>query len=373
MAAGSSWLLTLPPVTGTTSLQQQTMMRPAGCSQRQTASRTRAVQTLGQLSADLESSIDATFGNCLVQSDLQLGRQTVGKVRDMYSLDEHLLIVTTDRQSAFDRLLASVPYKGQVLNQTSCWWMHQTRHIVPNALTAEPHPNAVIMQQCKVFPVEFVVRGFITGSTSTSLWTHYKSGSRSYCGNEFPDGLRKNDRLQENVITPTTKAADHDEPISPQDIVGQGLMSQEDVDQTFEAALGLFNFGQEEAKKRDLLLVDTKYEFGKAPDGTIRLVDEIHTPDSSRYWLASSYEQRHALHEEPESIDKEFLRLWFRDNCDPYHDKVLPEAPKELVVELARRYITLYQMITGKTFEASPVTADTNAEIRSSIVKHLGL
>ncbi|KAK9836421.1 hypothetical protein WJX74_000107 [Apatococcus lobatus] len=333
----------------------------------------RAVQTLGNLSPEIESAIEAGYGSCLVQSDLGLGKQTVGKVRDMYSLDEHLVIVTTDRQSAFDRLLAAVPYKGQVLNQTSCWWMHRTQHIVPNALTAEPHPNAVVMQRCQVFPVEFVVRGFITGSTSTSLWTHYKDGARSYCGNTFPDGLRKNDRLESNVVTPTTKAADHDEPISPAGIVERGLMSQAELEETMRAALKLFSFGQQEAAQRGLLLVDTKYEFGKSPDGTMTLVDEIHTPDSSRYWLASSYEGRHAHHEEPESIDKEFLRLWFRDNCDPYNDDVLPEAPKELVIELARRYITLFQMITGEPFQASVITADTDAQIAARVVETLRL
>ncbi|KAK9865883.1 hypothetical protein WJX84_009219 [Apatococcus fuscideae] len=301
----------------------------------------RAVQTLGNLSPEIESAIEAGYGSCLVQSDLGLGKQTVGKVRDMYSLDEHLVIVTTDRQSAFDRLLAAVPYKGQ---------------------------------RCQVFPVEFVVRGFITGSTSTSLWTHYKDGARSYCGNTFPDGLRKMiGKLESNVVTPTTKAADHDEPISPAGIVERGLMSQAELEETMRAALKLFSFGQQEAAQRGLLLVDTKYEFGKSPDGTMTLVDEIHTPDSSRYWLASSYEGRHAHHEEPESIDKEFLRLWFRDNCDPYNDDVLPEAPKELVIELARRYITLFQMITGEPFQASVITADTDAQIAARVVETLRL
>jgi phosphoribosylaminoimidazole-succinocarboxamide synthase len=164
------------------------------------------------------------------------------------------------------------------------------------------------------------------GSTDTSLWTHYKNGAREYCGNSFPDGMRKNQRLAQNVITPTTKAEDHDEPITPADIVGRGLMSQQDWDAASAAALRLFAFGQEQAARRGLLLVDTKYEFGRDAEGNILLIDEIHTPDSSRYWLAGSYEQRHAAGQEPQNIDKEFLRLWFRANCDPYNDEVRREA-----------------------------------------------
>ncbi|EIE20476.1 hypothetical protein COCSUDRAFT_37771 [Coccomyxa subellipsoidea C-169] len=296
-----------------------------------------------------------------------------GKVRDTYGVadSDKLVIVTTDRQSAFDRLLASIPFKGQVLNLTSAWWMQQTQHLAANALLDVPDPNVSIMQRCTVFTVEFVVRGFLTGSTDTSLWTHYKAGEREYCGNTFPDGLKKNDRLAVNVVTPTTKAADHDVPISPAEIVVQGLMSQEDWDTVSNTALALFEFGQEEAAKRGLLLVDTKYEFGKDASGTIRLVDEIHTPDSSRYWLADTYEARHAAGEEPQNIDKEFLRLWFRENCDPYNDKVLPEAPAELVKELSRRYILLYEKITGQCFEIPPLGTDPKHRMAENVRKSL--
>ncbi|KAK9824220.1 hypothetical protein WJX72_008624 [[Myrmecia] bisecta] len=313
------------------------------------------IDSVGEVSEAVERAIQAAQGACLTETDLGIGQRTVGKVRDTYDVDDKLVIVTTDRQSAFDRLLASVPYKGQVLNQTSAWWMLNTAHIVCNALLSIPDPNVAIMKKCSVFPVEFVVRGFMTGSTDTSLWTHYAAGERSYCGNDFPDNMRKNDRLAQNVITPTTKSATHDVPISASEIVQQGLMSQQDWEEMSAAALALFNFGQEEAAKRGLLLVDTKYEFGKDADGNILLIDEIHTPDSSRYWLADSYAARHAAGQEPQNIDKEFLRLWFRAHCDPYKDKVLPEAPQELVAELSRRYIVLYQMITGEDFEpASP-------------------
>lgn len=249
--------------------------------------------------------------------------------------------------------------------------MSATSHMVPNALISTPHPNVSIMKNCNVFPVEFVVRGFMTGSTDTSLWTHYKAGEREYCGNFFPDGMRKNDRLTHNVITPTTKAKDHDEPIAPGDIIARGLMSKEHWEAASSAALSLFEFGQKEAAKRGLLLVDTKYEFGVNPeDGSIMLVDEIHTPDSSRYWLAETYEERHEAGLEPQNIDKEFLRLWFRANCDPYKDDVLPDAPAELVAELSRRYITLYEMITGERF--IPETRDMASDVVTGLKEVVG-
>lgn len=292
-------------------------------------------------------------------------------MRDTYDLGDRLVIVTTDRQSAFDRLLASVPFKGQVLNQTSAWWMQRTQHIVPNALLATPDPNACVMRKCAVFPVEFVCRGFMTGSTDTSLWTHYAAGERSYCGNDFPDGMRKNDRLAANVITPTTKAESHDAPITPAEIVAQGLMSAAHWEAASAAALALFAFGQEEAARRGLLLVDTKYEFGLDPEGRIVLVDEIHTPDSSRYWVAGTYAARHAAGQEPQNIDKEFLRLWFRANCDPYNDAVLPAAPAELVEELSRRYVLLYETITGEAFVPAPPAPPPARRIAANVAAAL--
>lgn len=207
------------------------------------------------------------------------------------------------------------------------------------------------MRRCDVFPVEFVVRGYATGSTDTSLWTHYAAGVREYCGHALPEGLKKNDRLPRNLVTPTTKSETHDEPVSGEEAVSRGLLSRRDWEAASSAALALFARGQSIAARRGLILVDTKYEFGRDPEtGRVVLVDEIHTPDSSRYWLANSYEQRHAAGLEPESVDKEFLRLWFRQNCDPYNDAVLPEAPWELVRELSRRYVYLYETITGEAF-----------------------
>ncbi len=297
------------------------------------------------------TEITAALPYCLTETFFNFGTKYKGKVRDTYDLGDKLILVTTDRQSAFDRLLASVPYKGQVLNLTSVWWFNNTEHIVPNHLIAVPDPNVVIAKKCTVFPIEFVVRGYISGTTSTSLWTQYQKGNRTYCGLSFPDGLKKNQKLEVPVLTPTTKEVEHDRPISPKDIVSEGWMTQADWDEASDYALKLFKHGMEVAAQHGLILVDTKYEFGRDQDGRIVLVDEIHTPDSSRYWLSESYQERFDAGKEPENIDKEFLRLWFVDHCDPYNDKTLPEAPKDLIVTLASRYIQLYEMITHEQFK----------------------
>lgn len=304
----------------------------------------------------LMNAIKASLSSCLSETHLHLtvpGLQskTRGKVRDIYDGGDYLVLVTTDRQSAFDRVLASIPFKGQVLNETSLWWFSKTQHIIPNAVVSSPDRNVTIAKKCVVFPVEFVVRGYVTGSTDTSLWTVYQKGIRNYCGNVLPDDLVKNQMLPANILTPTTKDVDHDVPITPKEIVQRGLMTQADYDKASGAALKLFEYGQCIALEHGLILVDTKYEFGKGSDGSIVLIDEVHTPDSSRYWIADSYEERFRDGLEPENIDKEFLRLWFRDHCNPYEDEVLPEAPEELVSELAWRYILLYETITKSKFE----------------------
>eukprot|EP00276_Gloeochaete_wittrockiana_P001145 CAMPEP_0184672396 /NCGR_PEP_ID=MMETSP0308-20130426/86075_1 /TAXON_ID=38269 /ORGANISM="Gloeochaete witrockiana, Strain SAG 46.84" /LENGTH=333 /DNA_ID=CAMNT_0027119719 /DNA_START=138 /DNA_END=1139 /DNA_ORIENTATION=+ len=298
----------------------------------------------------LNQTIVDGMDRCLTQTSLSVGKKYEGKVRDTYTLEDRLILITTDRQSAFDRVLAAIPFKGQVLNQVSSWWFERTGDIVPNHVLAIPDPNVTVAKKCAVFPIEFVVRGYITGTTDTALWTVYNKGIRNYCGNSLPDGMIKNQKLTGNIITPTTKEKSHDRPISPEEIVSEGWMTREDWDRARDIALKLFAFGQKVAAEHGLLLVDTKYELGKDADGNILLVDEIHTPDSSRYWIASSYEERMAQGKEPENIDKEFLRLWFVANCDPYNDKDLPPAPKDLVVELSRRYIQLYETITGCTF-----------------------
>lgn len=304
-------------------------------------------------------TIQDSLSNCLSDTNLLetvpgLKSRIKGKVRDIYDAGDYLVLITTDRLSAFDRNLASIPFKGQVLNETSLWWFNNTQHITPNAIVSSPDKNVVIAKKCSVFPIEFVVRGYVTGSTDTSLWTVYKKGVRNYCGNALSDGLVKNQKLPANILTPTTKAEDHDVPISPTEIVEGGFMTQAEFEEASMKALSLFEFGQRVAKEHGVILVDTKYEFGKSSDGSILLIDEIHTPDSSRYWLAGSYEERFRKGLEPENVDKEFLRLWFKENCNPYEDEVLPAAPAELVTELAWRYIFLYETITGSRIDILP-------------------
>ena len=279
--------------------------------------------------------IKAELNNTLTETNLESGNKRTGKVRDQYDLGDKIILITTDRQSAFDRVLASIPFKGQVLNLTSAWWFEKTKEIIANQVINIPDPNLTLAKKCDVFPIEFVVRGYITGSTSTSLWTVYNNGDREYCGNFLPEGLAKNQKLNKNMLTPTTKEVDHDRPIAPNEIVSEGWMTQEDWNYCSKKALELFEFGQKKAAENGMILVDTKYEMGKDEDGNIVLIDEIHTPDSSRYWIMETYHERMAAKLEPQNIDKEFLRLWFVDNCDPYNDETLPEAPEELIVELS--------------------------------------
>ena len=315
--------------------------------------------------------IKAELNNTLTETSLPSGTKRTGKVRDQYDLGDKVSLITTDRQSAFDRILASIPFKGQVLNLTSAWWFDQTKNIIPNQVIGVPDPNVTLAKKCEVFPIEFVVRGYITGSTSTALWTVYNNGDRTYCGNIIPEGLVKNQKLDANMLTPTTKEEHHDRPIAPDEIVNEGWMTQEDWDYCSQKALELFTFGQKKAAENDMILVDTKYEMGRDADGTIQLIDEIHTPDSSRYWIAKTYDERMAAGQEPQNIDKEFLRLWFVDNCDPYNDETLPKAPEELVVELSSRYIYLYETITGGVFPfpdaGKPVQERINKNLKDVI------
>ena len=294
--------------------------------------------------------INENLTNTLQETSISAPNKKIGKVRDAYFLDDQVVMISTDRQSAFDRVLAAIPYKGAVLNSVSAWWFKKTEHLFPNHLISTPDPNVSIVEKCDVFPVEFVVRGYITGTTETSLWTVYNNGDREYCGNNLPEGLQKNDKLDTPMLTPTTKDKVHDRPVSREEIVELGLMSSEDYAVAAKMSLDLFAFGQKTAKENGLILVDTKYELGKGASGEIKFVDEVHTPDSSRFWIGSSYKERISVGDEPENIDKEFLRLWFAKNCDPYNDDTLPNAPDELVAELSARYILLYELITGERF-----------------------
>ena len=280
-----------------------------------------------------------------------LGPKLTGKVRDVYERGGKLVLITTDRHSSFDRIIAHIPWKGQVLNQISAWWFDRTKDIVPNAVLAVPDPNVTIARKCTMVPVEAVVRGYLTGVTDTAAWTRYAAGLRDFGGTILPDGMRKNQQLPRPIFDPTTKEAAHDRSLSPQQMIAEGFITGELLDRVRETALKLFARGQEIAARSGLILVDTKYEFGTDEHGTLVLIDEIHTPDSSRYWQRDTYAARFEAGEEPQYFDKEFLRLWFRDHCDPYRDATLPPAPPELVDELSRRYITMYDQITGMKFQ----------------------
>jgi phosphoribosylaminoimidazole-succinocarboxamide synthase len=281
------------------------------------------------------------------------GRQS-GKVRDWYELpDGKRLIVTTDRLSAFDRILACAPYKGQVLNQLSAWWFEQTQDIIPNHLISIPDPNAAIVQRVTPIPVEVIARGYITGVTSTALWYRYSLGERNIYGYDFTEGLNKNQQLPEPIITPTTKggATGHDERLTCAEVVEKGLLDSKTWNQIQEAALAIFKRGQQIAKQAGLILVDTKYEFGIAPDGSVMLIDEVHTPDSSRFWKADSYEAQLQAGNEPENFDKEFVRLAYAEKG--YRgDGEIPQMPDSLWAAVSERYITIYEMLTGEKFGA---------------------
>src|SRR3989339_1895153 len=291
------------------------------------------------------------INDVLIETNFKgLGKKKVGKVRDIYIAKDHVTLISTDRHSSFDRNIAYIPFKGEVLNQISLFWFEKTKDIIQNHVLSSPDPNVVVAKKCQPLPIECVMRGYITGVTSTSLWTLYKEGKRDFGDFKLPDEMKKNQKLSEPIFTPTTKSDEHDRPVSLKEIVGEGLLSKEMTDEVAKTAKALFKRGQEIAAKHGLILVDTKYEFGIDENGKLTLIDEIHTPDSSRYWKKATYEERFNKGEEPEYFDKEFLRLWFKENCDPYKDKELPEAPPEMVEEMSRRYIKMYEQITGVTF-----------------------
>ena len=289
--------------------------------------------------------------------DLPLPDRRDGKVRVSYALPDddgegRRLFVTTDRLSAFDRIIAGVPYKGQVLNQLAAWWFTETADVVPNHVVAVPDPNVLVARAATPLPVEVIVRGYITGVTSTSLWQQYADGAREIYGHRFPDGLRKNTVLPNVLVTPTTKGNDgaHDVPLTVAEVAQRGLVEHRRWGEVVEAAILLFQRGQQKAAEAGLILADTKYEFGTAADGSLLLIDEMHTPDSSRYWVTDSYEERLAAGEEPESLDKEVVRrallaAGYRGDGEP------PALTAEVWTETTRRYITAFERLTGTTFE----------------------
>lgn len=295
-----------------------------------------------------------------------LGELKTGKVRDIYFQPDRLILVATDRHSSFDRIIAHIPNKGAVLNLSSAFWFRQTADIVPNHVIAIPDPNVTVAKRVKPLPVEAVVRGYLTGTTSTAIWTRYQNGERRFGGLELRDGLQKNSKLKHPIFDPTTKEDAHDRTLTPEELVREGFIAADMLDRLRATALALFARGQQVAARHGLLLVDTKYEFGLDDDGDLTLIDEIHTPDSSRFWKLGSYEERLARGEEPEYFDKEFLRIWFRQHCDPYKDAVLPEAPPEMVAELSRRYIEIYEQLSGERF-----AVDTSLPVADRIARNL--
>lgn len=297
-----------------------------------------------------EARIRQGLDNVLGGTDFDVGKRISGKVRDSYLLSGgRRALVTTDRVSAFDRILGTIPFKGQVLNQIASFWFDATRDIVPNHVISTPDPNVMVVSECEQLPLEFIVRGYITGVTSTSAWTNYAKGARDICGNILPDGLRKDQKLDRPILTPTTKHEVHDRNISREEAISEGLITPELFDEAADVCFRMFEAGTREAAKRGLILVDTKYELGML-NGKLVVSDEIHTPDSSRYWYADTYEELFANGEPQRKLDKEYVREWlaargFRGEGEP------PALTDEVRIEAARRYITAYELITGRDFE----------------------
>ena len=292
-----------------------------------------------------------------------------GKVRDNYDLpDGRRVIVASDRLSAFDLNLCAVPYKGQVLTQTARYWFDETGDICPNHVIAYPDPNVLVCRGLEMLPVEMVVRGYLAGTTSTSILTLYQAGQREMYGVRLPDGMRPNQKLPEPILTPTSKAAhgDHDAPLSPAQILEQGLLTAEQWDELSAIALALYARGCELAARRGLILADTKYEFGLDAEGRIVLADEIHTPDSSRFWRSATYDDRFAKGERPDSFDKDFVRSWVAARCDPYKDPI-PAIPEEIILATSDVYIEAFETITGLPFAKPDPSEPVLTRIRRNL------
>lgn len=296
----------------------------------------------------------------------KFGKKHSGKVRDSFTLNGKRIIVTTDRQSAFDHVLGLIPFKGQVLTKLSEFWFKHTVDIIQNHLLSVPDPNVMLVKNCKVIQIEMVVRGYITGVTDTSIWGSYEKGERVIYGIKFPEGLWKNQKLAEPVITPTTKAeAGHDERLTEKDIIKKKIVSPEIWKQMKKAALNLFEKGQKICDKAGIILVDTKYEFGLDEKGKLILVDEIHTPDSSRYWIKKTYQKRFKKSLEPESYDKEPLRIWFKEHGYTGKGKI-PKMPPEFIAKMSMLYMGIYEKITGKKF-IPELSKNVNQRIKNNL------
>ena len=281
-----------------------------------------------------------------------LGERFEGKVRDSYVQGDRRTIVVSDRVSAFDVVMGTIPLKGQVLNQAAAFWFDKVSDIAPHHLVDVPDPCVSITKECQLLPVEFVYRGYLTGSSSTSIWTAYNSGERLYCGHTLPDGMTRHEELPEALLTPTTKAemGAHDELASREELIASGAITEELYDEAARIGAALFKMGQEFAASRGLILVDTKYEMGLDENGGIVVIDEIHTPDSSRYWYREGYDQAMTRGESPPALDKEYLRLWLGEQGYKGEGPP-PEIPVDVRCEAARRYIEAFEQVTGRPFE----------------------
>ena len=296
----------------------------------------------------------------------ELGARHEGKVRDSYVRGGRRTIVVSDRVSCFDVVVGTLPFKGQVLNQVAAFWFEKTRGVAPNHLLSVPDPSVSVVKECRLLPVEFVMRAYLTGVTSTSIWTAYARGERVYCGQSLPDGLRKHERLPKPLLTPTTKAGhgSHDELASREELISRGLISPDAFDAAADLTRRLFEEGSRFAESRGLILVDTKYELGFDANGVLTVVDEIHTPDSSRYWYRDRYTAAMSQGRDPEALDKEYLRRWLVD-AGYRGEGPVPEIPIDVRCEAARRYIEAFEQVTGRAFE--PNTERPEPRIRRNL------
>ncbi len=314
-----------------------------------------------------ESRIKAELERTLDETRIDgLGQRHQGKVRESYIQGNRRILITTDRVSAFDCIIGTIPFKGQVLNQLAAFWFEKTRQIVPNHIVSIPDPNVMVVHECEQLPLEFIVRGYITGVTKTSAWYNYERGVRHFCGNMLPEGLRKDQKLERPILTPTTKHEKHDRPISREEAIKEGLIDARTFDDAADICFRLFEAGVKHAASRGLILVDTKYELGKL-NGKLVVSDEVHTPDSSRYWFADTYEELFAAAKDQRKIDKEYVREWlvsqgFRGDGQP------PALTDEVRIEAAKRYIQAYETVTGQEFRVTdePLAERITANLRKA-------
>ena len=322
--------------------------------------------------SDLRALARAQLDATLERTDLDvLGPKYEGKVRDNYVTgDGRRILVATDRLSAFDRVLTTIPFKGQVVNQMAQYWFEETAALAPNHVLSVPDPAVTVARECTPLKVELIMRAYLTGVTSTSIWRAYEQGARVFCGHPLPDGMVKNQPLPRPLLTPSTKAekGEHDVSASREEILASGAVTAAQFDAAAAIAESLFSFGQKRAAERGLILVDTKYEMGLAPDGTLLVIDEIHTPDSSRYWYADDYQKRLGAGQEPRSLDKEFVRRWLAEERGYRGDGDPPAIPDQVRVEAAARYIEIYQLVTGQTFQP-----DCSPDPAARVARNLGV